>query len=97
MGLSLTPLFADGSLNQQHFLFYSLSVKYNRIKRTLSLWNMYLLSIVLFFPAGGAISNMYSVMIARYKFFPEVKTKGMAAAPRLVLFTSEHVSLPPDH
>ena len=42
--------------------------------------------------AGGAISNMYSVMIARFKFFPEVKTKGMAAAPRLVLFTSEHVS-----
>uniref|UniRef100_A0A668TVL4 Glutamate decarboxylase 1 n=1 Tax=Oreochromis aureus TaxID=47969 RepID=A0A668TVL4_OREAU len=44
------------------------------------------------FSPGGAISNMYSVMIARYKFFPEVKTKGMAAAPRLVLFTSEHVS-----
>uniref|UniRef100_A0AAX7U207 Glutamate decarboxylase 1 n=1 Tax=Astatotilapia calliptera TaxID=8154 RepID=A0AAX7U207_ASTCA len=42
------------------------------------------------FSPGGAISNMYSVMIARYKFFPEVKTKGMAAAPRLVLFTSEH-------
>lgn len=40
---------------------------------------------------GGAISNMYSVMIARYKYFPEVKTKGMSAAPRLVLFTSEHV------
>lgn len=37
---------------------------------------------------------MYSLMIARYKFFPEVKTKGMAAAPRLVLFTSEHVSPP---
>jgi hypothetical protein len=36
---------------------------------------------------------MYSVMTARYKFFPEVKTKGMTAAPRLVLFTSEHVSL----
>uniref|UniRef100_A0A8C7PPA3 Glutamate decarboxylase 1 n=1 Tax=Oncorhynchus mykiss TaxID=8022 RepID=A0A8C7PPA3_ONCMY len=45
------------------------------------------------FSPGGAISNMYSVMIARYKFFPEVKTKGMTAAPRLVLFTSEHVSL----
>uniref|UniRef100_A0A8C7GP57 Glutamate decarboxylase 1 n=1 Tax=Oncorhynchus kisutch TaxID=8019 RepID=A0A8C7GP57_ONCKI len=43
------------------------------------------------FSPGGAISNMYSVMIARYKFFPEVKTKGMTAAPRLVLFTSEHV------
>uniref|UniRef100_A0A3P8Z0R6 Glutamate decarboxylase 1 n=1 Tax=Esox lucius TaxID=8010 RepID=A0A3P8Z0R6_ESOLU len=42
------------------------------------------------FSPGGAISNMYSVMIARYKFFPEVKAKGMTAAPRLVLFTSEH-------
>uniref|UniRef100_A0A674P5Y8 Glutamate decarboxylase 1 n=1 Tax=Takifugu rubripes TaxID=31033 RepID=A0A674P5Y8_TAKRU len=42
------------------------------------------------FSPGGAISNMYSVMIARYKFFPVVKTKGMAAAPRLILFTSEH-------
>uniref|UniRef100_W5KVJ9 Glutamate decarboxylase 1 n=1 Tax=Astyanax mexicanus TaxID=7994 RepID=W5KVJ9_ASTMX len=42
------------------------------------------------FSPGGAISNMYSVMIARYKHFPEVKTKGMTAAPRLVLFTSEH-------
>lgn len=36
---------------------------------------------------------MYSVMIARYKHFPEVKTKGMTAAPRLVLFTSEHVCI----
>lgn len=41
--------------------------------------------------AGGAISNMYSVMVARYKHYPEVKIKGMAAVPRLVLFTSEHV------
>ncbi|MEQ2193624.1 hypothetical protein XENOCAPTIV_006729 [Xenoophorus captivus] len=37
---------------------------------------------------------MYSVMIARYKYFPEVKTKGMSAAPRLVLFTSEHGYVP---
>uniref|UniRef100_A0A8C7L073 Glutamate decarboxylase 1 n=2 Tax=Oncorhynchus kisutch TaxID=8019 RepID=A0A8C7L073_ONCKI len=42
------------------------------------------------FSPGGAISNMYSVMTARYKFFPDVKTKGMTAAHRLVLFTSEH-------
>lgn len=42
---------------------------------------------------GGAISNMYSVMVARYKHFPEVKTKGMNAVPRLVLFTSECVSI----
>uniref|UniRef100_A0A8C4Q4U5 Glutamate decarboxylase 1 n=1 Tax=Eptatretus burgeri TaxID=7764 RepID=A0A8C4Q4U5_EPTBU len=38
---------------------------------------------------GGAISNMYAVMAARYKFFPEVKDRGMAALPRLVMFTSE--------
>ncbi|XP_016080454.1 PREDICTED: glutamate decarboxylase 1 [Miniopterus natalensis] len=42
------------------------------------------------FSPGGAISNMYSIMAARYKFFPEVKTQGMAAVPKLVLFTSEH-------
>ncbi|KAI4575247.1 hypothetical protein MJG53_020449, partial [Ovis ammon polii x Ovis aries] len=44
------------------------------------------------FSPGGAISNMYSIMAARFKYFPEVKTKGMAAVPKLVLFTSEHVS-----
>jgi len=36
---------------------------------------------------------MYSVMVARYKHYPEVKIKGMAAVPRLVLFTSEHVGV----
>uniref|UniRef100_A0A8C4SB67 Glutamate decarboxylase 1 n=1 Tax=Erpetoichthys calabaricus TaxID=27687 RepID=A0A8C4SB67_ERPCA len=41
------------------------------------------------FSPGGAISNMYSVMAARYKYFPDVKTKGMAAVPKLILFTSE--------
>uniref|UniRef100_A0A8C1TGL8 Glutamate decarboxylase 1 n=1 Tax=Cyprinus carpio TaxID=7962 RepID=A0A8C1TGL8_CYPCA len=46
--------------------------------------------IEMFVLAGGAISNMYSVMVARYKHYPEVKIKGMTAAPRLVLFTSEH-------
>ncbi|KFO22491.1 Glutamate decarboxylase 1 [Fukomys damarensis] len=44
------------------------------------------------FSPGGAISNMYSIMAARYKYFPEVKTKGMAAVPKLVLFTSEHAA-----
>ncbi|MBZ3890914.1 Glutamate decarboxylase 1 [Sciurus carolinensis] len=42
------------------------------------------------FSPGGAISNMYGIMAARYKYFPEVKTKGMVAVPKLVLFTSEH-------
>ncbi|GAB0191575.1 glutamate decarboxylase 1 [Grus japonensis] len=46
------------------------------------------------FSPGGAISNMYSIMAARYKYFPEVKTKGMAAVPKLVLFTSEHGCIP---
>ncbi|KAL4841219.1 hypothetical protein H8958_000369 [Nasalis larvatus] len=43
------------------------------------------------FSPGGAISNMYAMMIARFKMFPEVKEKGMAAVPRLIAFTSEHV------
>ncbi|KAG9477307.1 hypothetical protein GDO78_002611 [Eleutherodactylus coqui] len=42
------------------------------------------------FSPGGAISNMYSIMAARYKYFPDVKTKGMAAVPKLIIFTSEH-------
>lgn len=42
-------------------------------------------------PAGGAISNMYAMLLARYKMFPEVKEKGMSSVPKLVAFTSEHV------
>lgn len=34
---------------------------------------------------------MYAMLIARFKMFPEVKEKGMAAVPRLIAFTSEHV------
>lgn len=42
-------------------------------------------------PAGGAISNMYAMLLARYKMFPEVKEKGMSSVPKLVAFTSENV------
>lgn len=42
-------------------------------------------------PAGGAISNMYAMLLARYKMFPEVKEKGMSAVPKLAAFTSENV------
>ncbi|XP_053323446.1 glutamate decarboxylase 1-like [Spea bombifrons] len=42
------------------------------------------------FSPGGTISNLYSILVARYKYFPIVKTKGMAALPRIVLFTSAH-------
>ncbi|XP_030629393.1 glutamate decarboxylase 1 [Chanos chanos] len=42
------------------------------------------------FSPGGTMSNLYSVLLARFHRFPEVKTKGMNGLPRLVLFTSEH-------
>uniref|UniRef100_A0A3B4AL77 Glutamate decarboxylase 2 n=2 Tax=Periophthalmus magnuspinnatus TaxID=409849 RepID=A0A3B4AL77_9GOBI len=42
------------------------------------------------FSPGGAISNMYAMLLARFKMFPEVKEKGMSCIPKLVAFTSEH-------
>ncbi|KAM4689211.1 glutamate decarboxylase 1-like [Discoglossus pictus] len=42
------------------------------------------------FCPGGTISNLYSILVARYKYFPVVKTKGMSALPRIVIFSSEH-------
>ncbi|UXI17985.1 hypothetical protein NH340_JMT03928 [Sarcoptes scabiei] len=40
---------------------------------------------------GGAISNLYAVIVARQKMFPEYKTNGLLALKQqLVLFTSEH-------
>lgn len=42
---------------------------------------------------GGAISNLYSIIVARHKMFPEYKQKGMRGLDKqLVIFTSEHVS-----
>eukprot|EP00064_Thunnus_orientalis_P004386 superscaffoldBa00000396_g4397 len=42
------------------------------------------------FCPGGTISNLYSILVARYHFYPEVKTRGMRHLPQLALFTSEH-------
>ncbi|XP_039212180.1 glutamate decarboxylase 1-like isoform X2 [Crotalus tigris] len=42
------------------------------------------------FSPGGSISNLYSVLVARYKYYPEIKTKGMAALPEIIMFISEH-------
>nr|XP_020642344.1 glutamate decarboxylase 1-like [Pogona vitticeps] len=42
------------------------------------------------FSPGGSISNLYSILVARYKHYPEIKTKGMKALPNIVLFVSEH-------
>ena len=41
--------------------------------------------------AGGAISNLYAVAVARHTVLPDAKAKGLSAMPRLVMFTSEHV------
>jgi len=41
---------------------------------------------------GGAISNLYAVMVARHAMFPEFKEKGLKVLPQLVLYTSEQVS-----
>ncbi|XP_066508180.1 glutamate decarboxylase 1-like [Hoplias malabaricus] len=42
------------------------------------------------FCPGGSMSNLYSLLLSRYHFFPEVKTAGMHALPPLALFTSAH-------
>ncbi|XP_023294865.2 cysteine sulfinic acid decarboxylase [Lucilia cuprina] len=41
------------------------------------------------FSPGGSISNMYAIVLARYKRFPNIKSTGMFGLPPLVLFTSE--------
>ncbi|CAH2054369.1 unnamed protein product, partial [Iphiclides podalirius] len=47
------------------------------------------------FSPGGSISIMYALVAARYKAFPQVKSKGVRDLPELVIFTSEdsHYSL----
>ena len=42
---------------------------------------------------GGAMANMYALPLARYKFFPEVKEKGMAHLQSLTIFTSQDVRI----
>lgn len=43
------------------------------------------------FAPGGTISNLYSLLLARYKFDPRIKTEGVHLH-KFVIFTSEHVS-----
>lgn len=38
------------------------------------------------------MSNMYGMVLARYKAIPDSKTKGLSGLPPLVVFTSEDVS-----
>ncbi|KAL4692154.1 hypothetical protein H8959_015964, partial [Pygathrix nigripes] len=41
----------------------------------------------------GSISNLCGILVAHYKQYPEIKTKGMTALPCIVLFVSEQVSI----
>ncbi|XP_023931572.1 cysteine sulfinic acid decarboxylase [Lingula anatina] len=47
------------------------------------------------FTPGGSIANIYGVNLARFSKFPEIKSKGMQALPRICGFTSQqsHYSL----
>ncbi|KAM5188186.1 acidic amino acid decarboxylase GADL1 isoform 5-T5 [Callospermophilus lateralis] len=40
------------------------------------------------FNPGGSVSNMYAMNLARYKYCPDIKEKGLFGLPRLTLFTS---------
>ncbi|XP_041914605.1 glutamate decarboxylase 1 isoform X3 [Alosa sapidissima] len=42
------------------------------------------------FCPGGSVSNLNSVLLARYHFFPEVKKAGMTVLPKLAMLTSSH-------
>ena len=39
------------------------------------------------------MSNLYGILVARYKQYPEIKARGMAVLPCIVLFVSEQVSI----
>lgn len=43
------------------------------------------------FCPGGSTSNMFAMNLARYRLFPEVKSQGLWAVPRLTIFTSAEV------
>jgi hypothetical protein len=45
------------------------------------------------FSPGGSLSMLYGIVAARFKAFPQVKTKGMWGLPHMVLYTSEDVSV----
>lgn len=37
------------------------------------------------------MSNMYAMNLARYKYCPDIKEKGLSGLPRLIFFTSAEV------
>lgn len=45
------------------------------------------------FSPGGSISNLYGLILARYKKYPESKQKGIHDLPQMAIFCSVDVSL----
>uniref|UniRef100_A0A5F9DIM3 Glutamate decarboxylase like 1 n=1 Tax=Oryctolagus cuniculus TaxID=9986 RepID=A0A5F9DIM3_RABIT len=46
------------------------------------------------FNPGGSVSNMYAMNLARYKYCPNIKEKGLSGLPRFVVFTSAEGAAP---
>ncbi|EDV20921.1 uncharacterized protein TRIADDRAFT_60611 [Trichoplax adhaerens] len=42
------------------------------------------------FAPGGSLSNMFAISLARYRKFPESKSKGLYSLPRMAVLTSNH-------
>ena len=45
------------------------------------------------FAPGGSISNLYGLLLARFKKFPNIKNEGILNLPQMVLFCSEQVMI----
>ena len=65
------------------------------LRLQLALWGQWrhAIHISIFVFAGGSVSNMYAMNLARYKYCPGIKEKGLSGLPRLILFTSAEVKL----
>lgn len=48
---------------------------------------------LLYIIAGGSLSNMYGMVLARHRLEPDIKSKGLYCLKTLVAFTSEDVSI----
>uniref|UniRef100_A0AAV2LYR9 Cysteine sulfinic acid decarboxylase n=1 Tax=Knipowitschia caucasica TaxID=637954 RepID=A0AAV2LYR9_KNICA len=87
---SLAGSFMSETLNTNLFtyevapVFVLMEIEVLRALRLLVGWTQ---GDGLFCP-GGSASNMYAMNLARYRLFPDVKTRGLWSLPQLVMFTS---------
>ena len=94
-----------GTINPPQFKIHQVSIPLLLLLNAKALVLVYfsktLKVIILFFrfaegdsilAPGGSISNMYALMIARHKLFPQHKKYGMRAIKgQLMMYTSQHV------